>query len=594
MSLLQMKHICKSFSGVYANEDINLTVEKGEIHALLGENGAGKTTLVNIIFGLYTADSGEILWKDKPADFASPREAIDAGIGMVQQHFSLVNKMTVLDNIVLNLKDNSFFLDRAAAKKKLTDLAEKYGLYVNPDAVISDLSVGEQQRVEILKALYRNVELLILDEPTGVLTPQETTQFFDVLRNLKKEGYGIIIITHRMSEIMAISDKVTILRDGRQVADLVTADTNPEELSAYMIGRELNDDYHIEGSPKKDIMLELKNVSNHHRKHSRHKLENISLTIHKGEILGIAGVEGNGQKELAEVITGIQKAGEGEILLDGQNLAGINIRGRYEAGVSYISEDRLSDSLITGMNISENLVLREYGKLPFANHSIINKAAIRKNAAEKMKQYQVRASGKSGIDTLVKLLSGGNQQKLIIARELNDHAKVIVASQPTRGLDIGATEFVRQQLIDQRGLTNIRFTYNSNLRNIRILILSRILREMFYDLIKHISKSLTVSCRNGKWLADSQIIKFINIHHIFLNAVHLIHCKYHWFAAAAKHICNFRIRIHKSLMYICNKDNDIRSINSDLSLLPHLRKNHIAAIRFNTTCVNNSKIIIQP
>ena len=406
MSLLQMKHICKSFSGVYANEDINLTVEKGEIHALLGENGAGKTTLVNIIFGLYTADSGEILWKDKPADFASPREAIDAGIGMVQQHFSLVNKMTVLDNIVLNLKDNSFFLDRAAAKKKLTDLAEKYGLYVNPDAVISDLSVGEQQRVEILKALYRNVELLILDEPTGVLTPQETTQFFDVLRNLKKEGYGIIIITHRMSEIMAISDKVTILRDGRQVADLVTADTNPEELSAYMIGRELNDDYHIEGSPKKDIMLELKNVSNHHRKHSRHKLENISLTIHKGEILGIAGVEGNGQKELAEVIT--------------------------------------------GMNISENLVLREYGKPPFANHSIINKAAIRKNAAEKMKQYQVRASGKSGIDTLVKLLSGGNQQKLIIARELNDHAKVIVASQPTRGLDIGATEFVRQQLIDQR------------------------------------------------------------------------------------------------------------------------------------------------
>lgn len=406
MSLLQMKHICKSFSGVYANEDINLTVEKGEIHALLGENGAGKTTLVNIIFGLYTADSGEILWKDKPADFASPREAIDAGIGMVQQHFSLVNKMTVLDNIVLNLKDNSFFLDRAAAKKKLTDLAEKYGLYVNPDAVISDLSVGEQQRVEILKALYRNVELLILDEPTGVLTPQETTQFFEVLRNLKKEGYGIIIITHRMSEIMAISDKVTILRDGRQVADLVTADTNPEELSAYMIGRELNDDYHIEGSPKKDIMLELKNVSNHHRKHSRHKLENISLTIHKGEILGIAGVEGNGQKELAEVIT--------------------------------------------GMNISENLVLREYGKPPFANHSIINKAAIRKNAAEKMKQYQVRASGKSGIDTLVKLLSGGNQQKLIIARELNDHAKVIVASQPTRGLDIGATEFVRQQLIDQR------------------------------------------------------------------------------------------------------------------------------------------------
>ena len=450
MSLLQLKHICKSFSGVYANEDINLTVEKGEIHALLGENGAGKTTLVNIIFGLYTADSGEIFWKDKPADFSSPREAIEAGVGMVQQHFSLVNKMTVLDNIVLNLKGNSFFLDRAAAKKKLTSLAEKYGLYVNPDALISDLSVGEQQRVEILKALYRNVELLILDEPTGVLTPQETTQFFEVLRNLKKEGYGIIIITHRMSEIMAISDKVTILRDGKQVADIVTKETNPGELSAYMIGRELSSDYQIQGTPQKSIMLEMKEVSNAPKRHSRHKLENISLTIHKGEILGIAGVEGNGQKELAEVITGIQKIKNGQILLDGEDLEGKNIRGRYDAGVSYISEDRQMDSLITGMNITENLVLRDYKKFPFARHLVINKSALRKNADEKMKQYQVRASGKSGADTPVKLLSGGNQQKLIIARELTKKAKVIVASQPTRGLDIGATEFVRQQLIDQR------------------------------------------------------------------------------------------------------------------------------------------------
>ena len=249
---------------------------------------------------------------------------------------------------------------------------------------------------------------------------------------------------------MAISDKVTILRDGKQVADLTTKDTNPEELSAYMIGRELSEDYHIEGSPKNEVMLELKHVSNCHRKHSRHKLDDISLTIHKGEILGIAGIEGNGQKELAEVITGIHKTGSGEILLDGANLAGEGIRGRYEAGVSYISEDRLQDSLITGMSITENLILREYKKSPFARHSLVNMSAIRKNAAEKMQQYHVRASGKSGIDTPVKLLSGGNQQKLIIARELHDHAKVIIASQPTRGLDIGATEFVRQQLTEQR------------------------------------------------------------------------------------------------------------------------------------------------
>ena len=250
MSLLQMKNICKSFSGVYANENINLTVEKGEIHALLGENGAGKTTLVNIIFGLYSADSGEILWKGSPAGFTSPKEAIAAGVGMVQQHFSLVNKMTVLENVILNLQGNALVLNKAEARKRLLELSEKYGLIVNPDALICDLSVGEQQRVEILKALYRNVELLILDEPTGVLTPQETTQFFEVLRNLKKEGYGIIIITHRMSEIMAISDKVTILRDGRQVADLVTAETNPDELSNYMIGRELKQEYDIEGKPQ--------------------------------------------------------------------------------------------------------------------------------------------------------------------------------------------------------------------------------------------------------------------------------------------------------------------------------------------------------
>ena len=234
---------------------------------------------MNILFGLYRADSGEIFWKDQLANFTSPKEAIAAGVGMVQQHFSLVNKMTVLDNVILNLKGNAFVLNRAAARARLVELAEKYGLQVNPDALICELSVGEQQRVEILKALYRNVELLILDEPTGVLTPQETTQFFDVLRNLKNEGYGIIIITHRMSEIMAISDRVTILRDGKQVADLVTAETNPSELSAYMIGRELNESYNIEGTPKAENMLVMKHVSNDHKHHGRHKIEAIDLVI---------------------------------------------------------------------------------------------------------------------------------------------------------------------------------------------------------------------------------------------------------------------------------------------------------------------------
>lgn len=468
MSLLEMKHICKSFSGVYANEDISLKVEKGEIHALLGENGAGKTTLVNILFGLYTADSGEICWKGQTVNFSSPKEAIAAGIGMVQQHFSLVRKMTVLDNVILNLQSNRFVLNRTESRKRLVELAEKYQLYVNPDARVCDLSVGEQQRVEILKALYRDVELLILDEPTGVLTPQETAQFFEVLRSLKKEGYGIIIITHRMSEIMAINDKVTILRDGRQVANLVTAQTNPAELSYYMIGRELNEDYNIEGQPGNEDMLCMEQVSLD-RRHHGHQLEKIDLHIRKGEILGIAGVEGNGQKELAEIITGIQKHSSGRILLDGREITQQSVHERYESGIAYISEDRQQDSLVTGMNITENLVLRDYKKRPFAKGLLVNRGAMVKNALDKMEKYQVRASGKSGADTAVRLMSGGNQQKLIIARELSEQAKLIVASQPTRGLDIGATEFVRNQLILQRNSGKAVLLISADLEEIMAL-----------------------------------------------------------------------------------------------------------------------------
>lgn len=449
MPILEMKDICKSFSGVYANDHINLSVEKGEISALLGENGAGKTTLVNILFGIYTADCGTILWKGKQVDFASPKDAIDAGIGMVQQHFSLVRKMTVLDNIILNLNGNRFFLDRAAAEKKVVRLAEKYGLSIDPKARICDLSVGEQQRVEILKALYRNVELLILDEPTGVLTPQETAQFFEVLKNLKNEGYAIIIITHRMSEIMAISDRVTILRDGKKIVDLETAQTNPSELSRYMIGRELKENYEIATSAAGEDMLVLDRISLT-RKGKAHPLHDISLRVKSGEILGIAGVEGNGQKELSEVITGIQKGYSGAVLLGGRNMNKSSVRKRYESGIAYISDDRHRDSLVTDMNLTENLMLREYCCAPYSRSGIMKPKVMLANTNRMMDQYQIRASGKSGAATIVKLLSGGNQQKLIIARELTESAKLIVASQPTRGLDIGATEFVRKLLVSQR------------------------------------------------------------------------------------------------------------------------------------------------
>lgn len=449
MNILEMKHIGKKFSGAYANEKIDLSVVKGEIHALLGENGAGKTTLMNILFGIYSADEGEIFWKGKQVHFHSPKDAIAEGIGMVHQHFSLVNKMTVLDNVILGLEKQGFFLDRKSAKKSLEDLAERYGLQVDPDARISDLSVGQQQRVEILKALYRNVELLILDEPTGVLTPKETEKFFSVLRKLKAEGYAVIIITHRMSEIMSISDRVTILRDGKKIKDLVTKDTNPTELSNYMIGRQLDYNFEVKETEKKEIALQLKDITVK-KGHKKPVLDQINLEVYKGEILGIAGVDGNGQKELAEVIAGIRKISKGEICYMGEEIASWKIKERFEKGISYISDDRHRDGLVLDMNVEENLILRQYDKKPFLKNGLFQKKAIKENAEKAIEKYHIKTSGNQEGETPVKFMSGGNQQKVILAREITEHSKLIIANQPTRGLDIGATQFVRQVWMDQR------------------------------------------------------------------------------------------------------------------------------------------------
>ena len=384
MNILEMKQIGKKFSGVYANEAVDLSVKKGEIHALLGENGAGKTTLMNILFGIYAADEGEIFWKGEKVQFHSPKDAIAEGIGMVHQHFSLVNKMTVLDNVTLGLGKQGVFLDRKGAKRKLEELAEKYGLSVDPDAKISELSVGQQQRVEILKALYRNVELLILDEPTGVLTPQETEQFFEVLRKLKREGYAVIIITHRMSEIMSISDRVTILRDGRKITDLVTKETNPTELSNYMIGRQLDYDFEVKETGQKETALLLQNVTVR-KSHKKPALDRINLEVYKGEILGIAGVDGNGQKELAEVIAGIRKMTEGNLTFYGEEIAAKNIKERFDRGISYISDDRHQDGLVLDMNVEENLILRQYDRRPYLKGGIFQRNVIREMRQKRLK-----------------------------------------------------------------------------------------------------------------------------------------------------------------------------------------------------------------
>ena len=450
MALLEMKHITKAFSGVYANQDVSLSVEQGEIHALLGENGAGKTTLMNILFGIYQPDGGEILYKGKTARFQSPADAISRGIGMVHQHFSLVNRMTVLDNIILGSGRKKEVLDRKAAAEEICLLAEKYGLFVNPYEQVSSLSVGEQQRVEILKALYRKADLLILDEPTGVLTPQETENFFQVLKRLKEEGHGIIIITHRLSEIMAISDKVTILRDGKAVKDFITQNTTPEELSAHMIGRPLSPGMAQRKKPIEETALRLEGVSLLKRHGNKKSLDSICLTVYKGEILGIAGVEGNGQKELSEVITGIRKHTEGTIFFEGEAIDSRTVKERFNKGISYISDDRHQDSLVADMTVTENMILRSYNRQPFSKNRILNHKQAESLALEAVAEYGIRTSGKSGIRTPVKLMSGGNQQKVILSREISPEARLIVASQPTRGLDIGATEFVHQTLMKQK------------------------------------------------------------------------------------------------------------------------------------------------
>ena len=443
MGILEMKQISKSFLGVYANENINLSIEKGEIHALLGENGAGKTTLMNILFGIYKPDSGEIFWKGEKVDFSSPKQAIESGIGMVHQHFSLVKRLSVMDNIILGLKNEGMILDRKSAKARIEALAQKYGLAVDSKAIVANLSVGQQQRVEILKALYRNVDLLILDEPTGVLTPKETAQFFDVLRKLKEEGYAIIIITHRMSEIMSISDKVSILRDGKKIIDLNTQETNPSELSHYMIGRTLNEHFDVRSHTQKEEALVLSNVSIK-KHHKAAKLDHISLTLNQGEILGIAGVDGNGQTDLAEVIAGIQKPTEG------QDITKFNVKKKFAKGISYISDDRHSDGLVLAMSVEENLILRDYGKRPFSIRGFLQSKQIQQNAIEQIEKYHIKTSGNTKEKTPVRLMSGGNQQKIIISREASKDAKLIIANQPTRGLDMGATEFVRQVLVEQR------------------------------------------------------------------------------------------------------------------------------------------------
>ncbi len=443
-AVLTMRHISKSFFGVPADDDIDFDVRKGEIHALLGENGAGKTTLMNILYGIYEADGGEILWKGGRAEFRSPRDAIERGIGMVHQHFTLVGRLTVSENITLGLKSRGYpFTDRAYLDKKLEEISARYGLPIEPGKRISELSVGEQQRVEIMKLLYREAELLILDEPTAVLTPGETEEFFRVLRRLRSDGRSVIIITHRIPEVMEIADRVTVLRDGRKVCTEEIGNVTEEKLSSYMIGRQLR---HIErqAAAAGGIGFSIRGLSM--EEGGIPLISDLSLDIAEGEILGIAGVDGNGQKPLAEAIVGIRQYGSGTMSLRSASLDGMSVEERKRLGIGYISDDRHHDGLIMDMSLEENMLLRS-DRSGFIRKGFIDFQKLRKETERTVERFAIKTHS---VDMPVRLLSGGNQQKLILGREIYSGVHLVIAFQPTRGLDIGASESVRELLLSYR------------------------------------------------------------------------------------------------------------------------------------------------
>lgn len=445
---LEMRGITIRFPGVLANDNVNFDVKSGEIHALLGENGAGKSTLMKILFGLYDADEGEILINNELVDIDSPADAITRGIGMIHQHFMLAEPLTVVENVALGLPSSrGLRLDLDVVTERINELSNVYGLQINPAANVWQLAVGEQQRVEIMKALYRNASLLVLDEPTAVLTPQEVDELFVIFRQMAENGHSLIFISHKLHEVLSISDRVTVLRDGAVVDTLETKNTTREELARLMVGREVLlrvDHPEVQfGQPR--LMVE--DIWAESTKPGIMALRGVDLEVRTGEILGIAGVSGNGQRELAQVIAGLQEPTQGRVLLDGQDVTNFNPKTLLDHGLSYIPEERMRDGAVKDFTVAENLILRDHLDEPFSNRSLLNFVAIAEYSEKCIADFNVKTPSR---DTPLRNLSGGNIQKMILARELSREPLVLVASQPTRGVDIGATEYIHQRLVAQR------------------------------------------------------------------------------------------------------------------------------------------------
>ena len=445
--VIEMLHITKEFPGIKANDDITLQLRRGEIHALLGENGAGKSTLMSVLFGLYQPEAGEIRKDGKKVEITDPNAATALGIGMVHQHFKLVDVFTVLDNIILGAETTKAgFLQKKEARAKVQALSEKYGLYVDPDALIEDITVGMQQRVEILKMLYRDNEILIFDEPTAVLTPQEIEELMQIMKNLAAEGKSILFISHKLNEIMEVSDRVTVLRKGRYVGTVNTCDTNKQELSNMMVGRPVQLEVVKEPAHPGRAVLEVEDLCVASHTHKRNAVNHVSFTVRAGEILCIAGIDGNGQTELVHGLTGLDRS-TGKITLCGKDISHASIRQRG-GDMSHIPEDRHKHGLILDFTLEENLVLQRFREPQFQRHGFIRRDAVRKYAEKLIGQYDVRSG--QGPVTTARSMSGGNQQKAIIAREIDRDKDLIVAVQPTRGLDVGAIEYIHGQLVAER------------------------------------------------------------------------------------------------------------------------------------------------
>ena len=447
--VIEMLHITKEFPGIKANDDITLQLKRGEIHALLGENGAGKSTLMSVLFGLYQAEQGVIKKDGKEVLIKDPNDANRLGIGMVHQHFKLVECFTVLDNIILGVEDTKHgFLQKEEAKKKVMALSERYGLRVDPDALVSDISVGMQQRVEILKMLYRDNEILIFDEPTAVLTPQEIDELMDIMRGFKKEGKSILFITHKLSEIMAVADRCSVLRKGKYMGTVNIADTTREELSRMMVGRDVEFKVNKKAVSAGDVILSVRNMVVASKAHNNNAVKGVSFDVHAGEIVCIAGIEGNGQTELVYGLTGLEPLKEGTIELCGKDITHASIRDRSKAGMSHIPEDRHRHGLVLDYTLEQNLVLQRYWEPEFQKRGIIKGNEVRRYAEGLIECFDVRSG--QGPVTIARSMSGGNQQKAIIAREIDKDPQLLIAVQPTRGLDVGAIEYIHNQLVAER------------------------------------------------------------------------------------------------------------------------------------------------